>query len=117
MSVRSAPVGKIWRRTENGLEIKVRLTPRSGHDRIDGVVARSDRGGVLAVRVRAVPEKGRANAALVSLLSKALGVPKTAVIITGGSASRQKTVHVGGDPVALELHLAEILAARGGSGR
>ncbi len=104
--------GYPWTITGKGLDIRVRLTPRAGHDRIDGLVVRSDRQSVIAARVRAVPEKGRVNAALEALLAKTLGVAKSAVLVTGGTTSRIKTVRVDGDPVALDDTMQLLVASR-----
>jgi uncharacterized protein YggU (UPF0235/DUF167 family) len=51
--------------------------------------------------VRAVPEKGAANAALEKLLAKALGLPASTVSVVAGGTSRLKTVRVPGDPASL----------------
>jgi uncharacterized protein YggU (UPF0235/DUF167 family) len=51
---------------------------------------------VLKVRVRARPVEGEANEALISLLARALGVPRSAVVLQRGGQSRTKTVEVGG---------------------
>jgi uncharacterized protein len=90
------------------LRLRVRLTPRGGRDRVDGFAA--DAGGerVLRVRVAAPPVDGAANAALVRLLAKALGVPKSAVTIVSGETSRDKTVEVVGEPADLAKRLGEI---------
>jgi uncharacterized protein len=56
---------------------------------------------VLKLRVAAVPDKGKANAAVIALLAKALGVPKSALEITAGETSRIKTLVITGDPAAL----------------
>jgi uncharacterized protein (TIGR00251 family) len=90
------------------LRISVRLTPRSAVDRIDSIVAIADREVALAVRVRAVPEDGRANAALEKLLAKALRVPRSAVSVASGHKSRLKQLRVEGDPDQL-LDLARRL--------
>jgi uncharacterized protein YggU (UPF0235/DUF167 family) len=42
------------------------------------------------VAVSAAPEKGKANQAIVAVLSKSLGIPKSAIELIGGSTSRQK---------------------------
>ena len=77
--------------------IPVRLTPRGGADRIDGVAD-----GALRVRVSAPPVGGAANKALLRLLADALGVPRSAVRLVVGEASRTKTVEVDGvDPAAI----------------
>ena len=72
----------------------MRLTPRGGRDRVDGVVD-----GVLRVRVAAPPVEGAANEALLRLLAAELGVPRRAVSIVGGTTGRDKVVSVDG-PVA-----------------
>ena len=82
----------------DGIDLFVRLTPRGGADAIDGTATAADGRLHLAARVRAAPEKGTANEALVALIAEALGVPKRAVSIAAGATSRLKTVRVAGDP-------------------
>jgi uncharacterized protein YggU (UPF0235/DUF167 family) len=62
---------------------------------------------VLKARVRAVPEAGRANEALETLIAKWLGVPKSTVTIALGGKSRLKQVAVGGDAEALSRLIAQ----------
>ena len=63
---------------------------------------------MLRVRVSAVPDKGKANAAVVALLAKGLGVPKSAVSVVSGETSRMKTLAVAGDGAALERKLSAL---------
>ncbi len=86
---------------EGGIELFVRLTPRSSGDALDGVAAASDGRSHIKARVRAVPEKGAANAALEKLLARSLGVPASSVAVVAGAASRLKTVRIAGDSLAL----------------
>jgi uncharacterized protein len=77
----------------------VRLTPRGGADRVDGVLD-----GVLRVRVAAPPVEGAANEALLRLLAAELGIPRRDVRLIAGAAGRAKVVVVDGvgrDRVAL----------------
>jgi hypothetical protein len=74
----------------DALVMAVRVTPRSGHDAIEGV----DEQGALRVRLTAAPADGAANSALIKLLAKALGVPKGAVTIVSGAASRHKQLRI-----------------------
>ena len=67
----------------------MRVTPRAGIDRIDGVVD-----GALRLRVRAAPADGEANEALLRLIAEALEVPRSSVSIVGGTTSRTKLVAV-----------------------
>ena len=75
----------------SSVRIPVRLTPRGGSDRVDGVVD-----GVLRVRVAAPPVDGAANKALLRLLADELGVPRGAVRLASGESSRVKVVEVDG---------------------
>jgi uncharacterized protein YggU (UPF0235/DUF167 family) len=54
----------------------------------------------LVVRVTSPPVEGAANAALVKLLGKALGLPPSAVRITRGMTGRNKSVLLVGMDVA-----------------
>lgn len=90
-----------FRAEADGMRIAVRLTPKAAADRIDGPTRLSDDSVVLAARVRAVPEDGRANKALEKLLAAALGVPRSAVRVVSGQQSRLKQVHVDGTAAAL----------------
>ena len=105
-----------WRVEAGGVAVLVRLTPRAARDAIEGVARLSDGRDVLAARVRAVPERGAANAALEALLAEACGVPKRAVRVTGGTSGRLKTVAVRGDAGAILARLAAIARPRGASG-
>ena len=77
-----------------GVVLAVRLTPRSGSDRINGETRDSSGKTWLSVRVKAVPEKGRANDALIRLLAKKLGRPARSLDIIQGAASRNKRIAV-----------------------
>jgi uncharacterized protein len=63
---------------------------------------------VLKARVRAVPEAGRANAALEALIAAWLGVPRSTVSVIQGGKSRLKRVAITGDPE----HVAGLIASR-----
>jgi uncharacterized protein (TIGR00251 family) len=71
--------------------LKLRVAPKSAQDAIVGW-----QGDALKVKVTAAPESGRANAAVLKLLAKALGLPKAAVVIESGQASRDKRVRIHG---------------------
>ena len=85
-----------WRETEDGLELFIRLTPRGGGARIDGIAAEGGQ-ACLRVRVAAPPVEGAANAALVAYLAKALGLPRSAVTLVAGDRARLKRLRLRGD--------------------
>lgn len=91
--------------TAEGVTLSVRLTPRGGADRVEGVTAAGGQ-PCLAVRVAAAPVDGAANRALVRLLSDLLDVPKGAVRLVSGETARVKRLAVSGDPAALAARLA-----------
>jgi len=76
---------------DSALRFQVHLKPRSARSRVLGV-----RAGLLDVAVQAPPVDGRANAELVRLLSRALGLPRRAITIVSGQTGRQKWVNVEG---------------------
>jgi uncharacterized protein (TIGR00251 family) len=100
-----AQVAKPWRVSKTGLVVQVRLTPKSSRDAVRGVDATAD-GPRLAVSVRAIPDKGEANAALLAVLAKWLGVPKSRLALSSGGKSRAKGVAIEGEP-GLIAHLIE----------
>jgi uncharacterized protein len=93
-----------------GVRVTVRLTPRGRADRIDGVARLADGTPVLKASVGAPPEDGRANEALLRLLSTEWGLARRDVPIVTGPRSRNKSVHVAGDPAALLARLGAALA-------
>lgn len=86
---------------EGGITLFVRLTPKGGRDGFDSIEADADGKIWLKARVRAVPEDGKANAALEALLAKLFGVSKSAVSLISGQTARNKQVEIKGDSKAL----------------
>lgn len=74
-------------------DLAIRLTPRADRD---ALVAGAAPGDPLRARVTAPPVDGQANAALVKVVAKALGVPKSRVSVVKGHTARDKVVRVDG---------------------
>jgi uncharacterized protein (TIGR00251 family) len=89
----------------------VRLTPKGGRDAIDGVEQLADGRPVLKVRVRAAPTDGEANAALVRLLAKSLGVAPWQVSLIAGPTARVKRLKVEGSGPVLAAVLERVIEA------
>lgn len=94
----------------DGLELSVRLTPKGGRDSIDGIERLADGRSVLKVRVRAPPSEGEANAALVKLIARTLGVAARDVCLTAGQSARIKRLKIAGAGPALAAALEKIRA-------
>ena len=69
--------------------IKIRVQPKSSRNQVDGF-----QDGALRVRVTAAPTEGQANAAVIAILAKTLGVSKSRLEIIRGYSSRDKVVSV-----------------------
>lgn len=76
---------------EGAVSFAVRAQPRSSREAVEGV-----REGALRVALTAPPVEGEANAALVALLAKALGVPRRDLAVIAGNANRSKRLRVVG---------------------
>ena len=99
-------------RRDGGLELAVKATPRARKEGIEGVVLDAAGAAWLLVKVTAPPDAGKANAAVLALLARALGVPPSALSLATGAGSRWKRVAVRGEPAAL-LARAEALLSPG----
>ena len=74
----------------------MRLTPRGGRDAVDGWAVDADGRRLLKARVAAPPVEGEANAALIRLIAKTLGLPRSAVSIASGEGARVKILRIEG---------------------
>jgi uncharacterized protein (TIGR00251 family) len=85
----------------NSAVIRVRVRPRASRDEIVGW-----REDTLRLRVSAPPLNGRANDAVVELISRTAGVARSAVSVVAGERGRDKLVRVTGlTPEALRARL------------
>lgn len=84
-----------------GIEIAVRVTPRSSRNEL------APGQGYAVARLNAPPVDGAANVALVALVAAHFGVPKRDVRLIAGERARLKRLAITGDAEAL----AKIAAA------
>jgi len=89
-------------------DIRIKLAPRSSKNEILG-----REGDGYKVKVTSPPVEGLANKALIALLAQRLGVPKRDIEITGGKASRMKTVRIHG---LTEAAIAQAMSREQGAG-
>jgi uncharacterized protein YggU (UPF0235/DUF167 family) len=106
-----------WQIAAGGLTLAVRATPKGGRDAIDGIELLADGRNVLKVRVRAAPEDGEANAALIAVIAKNAGIPRSAVTLVRGASGRIKVFRLAGDPGTLAAALERVAHERVARGR
>jgi uncharacterized protein (TIGR00251 family) len=76
------------------------VQPRSARTAVVG-----RHGDAIKIRLQAAPADGAANAELLRFLAERLGVPRSAVRLVAGAASRRKRVVVTGGPPDPEARL------------
>ena len=76
------------------MKIFVHAIPRSSKNEIVGTMAN----GSLKVKLTAAPVDGKANEALVELLSEEYGVAKSRIRIVKGESGRRKVVEISNSP-------------------
>jgi len=94
------------RKVAGGIRLRLKVQPKARHEGIAGWTPDPD-GMALKLSVGAPPEDGKANAAVIALLAKALGVAKSAISVVSGATDRRKLVEIRGD----EMHLRAALDA------
>jgi uncharacterized protein (TIGR00251 family) len=75
------------RKVSGGWLLAVFVQPGAKQSEIAG-----EHGDALRIRVAAPPSEGRANDALLALLSETLGIPKRSVRVVKGASARRKSV-------------------------
>lgn len=78
-----------WQASSDHLRLSVRLTPNGGRDSIDGIETGSDGQSYLKARVSVAPEKGKANKALIALLARNMGIPKSSLELVSGDTAQK----------------------------
>jgi len=73
--------------------LDIRVLPRSSRNEIV-----EKQGNIYRIKLTAPAIEGKANKALITLLSKRLGLPKTKIQIISGERSRTKSIRIHGLP-------------------
>jgi uncharacterized protein len=106
----TGPTARAWRAGNGCVIVRVRVTPKSAKDGVEGIEPGAD-GPAIRVRVRAAPSEGDANAAVVRAAAGWLDVPKSSMAVSAGYKSRLKSLTITGDADELGTRLAQRLAA------
>ena len=101
------------RQTEDGIRLRLRVKPGGRQQRLIGAY-----GGALKLEVSAAPERGRANTAVIRLLSEALGIRRNQVEIVAGASSQDKVAVLTGcsvEEITAQLAAVTIAVEVGGN--
>lgn len=100
--------GAFYQINAKGIVLNVLVRPNAAADKIEGL-----HDDLLKLRVNAQPLEGAANQAVIKLLSKALGVPKTAIEIMAGHTNKHKRLqlHLNAEKAGAVRELLETIAA------
>lgn len=93
-----------WRILPDGVSVTVKVQPKSRRPGIQGQ-ALSAHGPCLRIGVNEAPEDGKANRAVCAMMADTLHLSAASVTVTLGQTSRDKTLHIAGDPAALTAKL------------
>jgi uncharacterized protein (TIGR00251 family) len=93
-----------WYRITGDGRVTLTLHIQPGAKRIEFAGLHGD---ALKVRLAAPPVDGKANEALLRFLAEELGIPKSAINLKSGQASRRKVLEVSGATAEAVSHLAQ----------
>ena len=104
----SPDAASIWRAVPGGIRLRLKVQPKARREAVTGLAPDPD-GAALKLSVAAPPEDGKANAAVIALLSKRLGVAKSAVSVVSGATDRRKMLEIRGEPETLRAALDALM--------
>ncbi|MCW2389122.1 uncharacterized protein YggU (UPF0235/DUF167 family) [Sphingobium sp. B11D3B] len=96
------------RRDGADLLLAIRLTPKAARARLGGTFTDAAGQRWLHASVTAPPDKGKANAALLTLLARHLRVPGSSILLETGDTNRLKRLRIAGADPHTEQSLREI---------
>ncbi len=80
-----------FKKTGDGVQIEIKVEPRSSKKRISGVMD-----NILKVKLTAPPVGNAANEQLIELISKETGIKKSSIRIIKGLTSKRKIIEIKG---------------------
>ena len=86
----------VYRIVDNGVNLTIKVYPKSKKTEISGVIE-SKNGIALKVYVSEIAEDGKANQAVIKLISKKFELPTSNISIIIGHTSREKVVNIIGE--------------------
>ncbi len=94
------------------MRVIVHLIPSSSLDKIEGWALDADGRKILRVKISAIPQKNKANVALIKLLATTLQVPKARISLVRGTTRRIKHLLIEIDEEEAETLLDKYFSLR-----
>ena len=94
----------------SGVRLRLRVKPGASRVAVLGRTILADGSEAVVVAVSAPPEDGKANAAVIALLTKSWRLPKSRIDIVAGAAARTKLVEITGESAVLMATIGPWLA-------
>lgn len=91
------------RQTPKGVFLHVRASPKSGRNEISAITE----DGSLMVKVTALPDKGKANEAVIETLAKTMRVAKSSFHLASGETQRNKVLRIDANQAMIEKWLMD----------
>lgn len=77
--------------------IRVKIIPRSPKNEITDIIEDEEGEKTIKIRIKAPPEKGKANAELIKFLSKTFNIKRDTISIISGKTDRLKLIKISKD--------------------
>lgn len=77
--------------------LRIKVLPKSPKNEITEIMADESGEETIKIRIKAVPEKGKANAELIKFLSKELNIAKDKISIISGKSDQLKLIKISQD--------------------
>lgn len=74
--------------------LRIKVIPKSPKNEITEIMIDESGEQTIKIRIKAAPEKGKANAELIKFLSKELNIPKTNISIISGKTDKLKLIKI-----------------------
>ena len=72
--------------------LRIKVLPKSSTNEVTEIMTDDTGEQTIKIRIKAVPEKGKANEELIKFLSKELSIPKDKITIISGKSTQLKLV-------------------------
>lgn len=88
---------QVWQQTKRGITMRLRVAPGAKRNGIAGIFKDANGQVSLKVATTAQPEKGKANKAVIAILSKQFHQAKSKFSVIVGQTDRNKTILIDGE--------------------